>query len=67
MQLKCFLQFDDLVAILPEWLADSYAEQYQIRKLRLGEEGIFKTLYASIKEQDNNIAYIKQFIHLGKG
>jgi len=54
------------VAVLPEWLADSYALQYQMQKLRLGESGVFKTLYVTLKKQDQEVLYIDHFIQLGK-
>jgi LysR family transcriptional regulator, regulator for metE and metH len=54
------------VCVLPEWLADNYAQQYQVSKLRLGQEGIFKTLYATVKKQDQHMSYIDHFIKLGK-
>ena len=54
------------VCVLPEWLADSYSQQYNVQKLRLGEAGIYNTLYASIKVQDQTIPYLKEFIRLGQ-
>ncbi|WP_019613059.1 LysR family transcriptional regulator [Psychromonas ossibalaenae] len=54
------------VCVLPEWLADNLSEQYNVKKLRLGEQGIYKTLYAMIKKQDKSIPYINKFIKLGK-
>ncbi|PKF63164.1 LysR family transcriptional regulator [Psychromonas sp. psych-6C06] len=54
------------VSVLPEWLADSYATQYQVSKLRLGKAGLFKTLYVTVKKQDQEVLYIKDFIDLGK-
>jgi len=54
------------VCVLPEWLADSSSEQYRVKKLRLGKEGIYKTLYAMVKKQDQHITYINKFIELGK-
>lgn len=53
------------VCVLPEWLANTYCQQYQVKKLRLGKKGIFKTLYAAIKKEDQDIAYINAFIKLG--
>ncbi|PKG40611.1 LysR family transcriptional regulator [Psychromonas sp. Urea-02u-13] len=53
------------VCVLPEWLADSYAAQYKVSKLRLGKQGVFKTLYAVLKKEDQNVAYIEHFIELG--
>lgn len=55
------------VSVLPEWLADSYSEQYKVKKLRIGSQGLSSTLYASVKKQDDSVPYIQQFIHLGKG
>ena len=54
------------VCVLPEWLADSYAQQYAVSKLRLGDDGVFKTLYATIKVQDRSLNYLQRFIELGK-
>ncbi|MFT6985137.1 MAG: LysR family transcriptional regulator for metE and metH [Psychromonas sp.] len=54
------------VCVLPEWLADSSSEQYGVKKLRLGNKGIHKTLYAMIKKQDQSITYINNFIEFGK-
>ena len=54
------------VCVLPEWLADSYSQQYNVQKLRLGKTGIYNTLYASIKIQDQAVPYINEFIKLGK-
>lgn len=54
------------VCVLPEWLADSYAQQYGITKLRLGNHGLFKTLYVTVKEQDKRLQYLQRFIELGQ-
>jgi len=54
------------VCVLPQWLADSYSEQYKVKCLRLGEEGVFSTLYACIKTEDKAVPYINEFIDLGK-
>lgn len=54
------------VCVLPEWLADSSSEQYRVKKLRLGKQGIYKTLYAMLKKQDQTIPYINKFIEIGK-
>ncbi|GLS89593.1 LysR family transcriptional regulator [Psychromonas marina] len=54
------------VCVLPEWLADSYAQQYCVSKLRLGEKGLFKTLYATVKKQDKTLHYLRHFIALGQ-
>lgn len=53
------------VCVLPEWLADSYSLQYHVKKIRLGKKGIYKTLYAAIKKEDQEVSYINAFIKLG--
>jgi len=54
------------VCVLPQWLADNYSEAYQVKRLRLGTNGIFSTLYACIKTEDKMVPYINEFIKLGK-
>jgi LysR family transcriptional regulator for metE and metH len=54
------------VCVLPEWLADKHAEEFGISKLHLGEQGLFKTLYATVKVQDKSLNYLQRFIELGK-
>jgi LysR family transcriptional regulator for metE and metH len=54
------------VCVLPQWLADSYSEEYKIKPLRLGANGIYSTLYACIKTEDKSVSYINEFIKLGK-
>lgn len=54
------------VCVLPEWLADSYSQQYHVRKLRLGAHGIYSTLYATVKTEEQAIPYINEFIQLAK-
>ncbi len=54
------------VCVLPEWLADSYSQQYKVQKLRLGAAGVYNTLYACVKTADQTTPYIQEFIRLGK-
>ena len=54
------------VCVLPQWLAGSYSEEYKIKPLRLGVNGIYSTLYACIKTEDKTVPYIDDFIKLGK-
>jgi LysR family transcriptional regulator for metE and metH len=53
------------VCVLLEWLADSYGLQYHVKKIGLGKKGIYKTLYAASKKEDQKVPYINDFIKLG--
>lgn len=54
------------VAVLPAWLAENYRQELSITCCRLGDKGLFNTLYASIKKQDHGIPYIADFIALAQ-
>lgn len=54
------------VCILPEWLADNYRQNMALDKIRLGEEGIQKKLFVALRERDKEIAYMQQFIAIGR-
>lgn len=54
------------VCTLPDWLLEKYRESYPIRGVRLGEEGVDKTLYLVFRREDEEKAYLKDFIHLGR-
>lgn len=50
------------VAALPNWAANDYLTRGWVRGMRLGREGIWCTLYAVLREEDLQRAYIKDFI-----
>jgi len=54
------------VTVLPAWLADKYCQQLPVTTIRLGKQGLIKTLFAAIREKDMDIRYIQCFIELGK-
>ncbi len=54
------------VCVLPEWLADNYRRNMALKKIRLGEDGIQKKLFAALRERDKDIAYMQQFIAIGR-
>lgn len=54
------------VCVLPEWLADNYRQNMALKKIRLGEDGIQKKLFAALRERDKDIAYMQQFIAIGR-
>lgn len=54
------------VCVLPEWLADTYVDQLNIKKIPIGDKGLKKTLFVALRKQDREIAYMKQFMDVGK-
>lgn len=54
------------VMTLPRWLAKIYCDKYPLRALGLGEEGVYKTLYAAFKQSDKETPYIHNFLNIGK-
>lgn len=58
------------VCVLPEWLATHYCKKLKnkipLKTIRLGKNGIHKKLYLAMHHSDQEIPYIKKFIHTGK-
>lgn len=54
------------VCVLPEWLADNYRQGMTLQKIRLGEQGMWKKLFIALRGQDREIAYMQQFIAIGR-
>ncbi len=54
------------VTVLPKWLAEEYCQTLSVSTLRLGGEGLTKTLFAAMREDDVGISYIQTFIDLAK-
>jgi len=54
------------VTVLPNWLADDYCTKLAVAKVRLGQHGLNKTLYAAMRQTDVTIDYMRQFVTMGK-
>lgn len=54
------------VTVLPSWLADKYCQQLSVTTVRLGQQGLIKTLFSAMRETDIDIQYMKMFVYLGK-
>lgn len=54
------------VTVLPHWLAQNYTDRLPLRALRLGHNGIHKTLHAVVREKDAEVFYILTFIEMGR-
>jgi LysR family transcriptional regulator for metE and metH len=50
------------IATLPDWLVSSLTQQSLIQSYRLGEKGVFKTLYARYQPKSNQLAAIEELI-----
>ncbi|WLD59267.1 LysR family transcriptional regulator [Salinispirillum sp. LH 10-3-1] len=50
------------VCTLPDWLAKRYQQEYPIKHLQLGDEGVAKTLYLVYRAADAGIDYLADFV-----
>lgn len=50
------------VSVLPNWLAKQYCQKMNIKILKLGKNGINKSINIGIRNEDKNIEYIKSFV-----
>lgn len=54
------------VAALPNWALTEYLEQGWLRICHLGEEGVWRTLYAAVRTEDAESDYLQAFIKQAK-
>jgi len=54
------------VCVLPEWLADIKSKNFNLKKIRIGKNGLYRKLLLAIRESDQTIPYISKFIATGK-
>ncbi|MBL0711922.1 MAG: LysR family transcriptional regulator, partial [Colwellia sp.] len=50
------------IATLPDWLVSSLTKQSLVQTKRIGEKGIYKTLYARYQPDSKLTSVIKEFI-----
>lgn len=50
------------VAALPNWALTEYLGQGWLRVCRLGENGVWRTLYAAVRTEDADTHYLKAFV-----
>lgn len=50
------------IAALPNWALAEYSGQSLIKTLRLGEKGVWRTLFAAVRSEDQQAAYISEFL-----
>ncbi len=54
------------VCVLPEWLVDIKNKDMNLKKIRIGNQGLFQKLYLAMREADKTVPYIRQFIVVGR-
>ncbi len=54
------------VCVLPEWLADIKNKDLNLKKIQIGEQGLYQKLYLAMREADKAVPYIRQFIEVGQ-
>ena len=54
------------VCALPNWALTEYLERDYVRAVRLGEQGLWSTLYAAIRKESADAAYMKDFLRTAK-
>ncbi|QOJ21712.1 MAG: LysR family transcriptional regulator [Gammaproteobacteria bacterium] len=54
------------VCVLPEWLADIKNKNLNLKKIQIGDQGLFQKLYLAMREVDKVIPYIREFIVVGQ-
>ncbi len=50
------------VAALPNWVAAEYLARDWVKALPLGEGGVWCTLYAALREEDVELAFVQDFL-----
>lgn len=54
------------VCALPDWVAKDYVQRGWIKTKKLGEHGVWCTLYAAIRHEDINLPFMQDFVHSAK-
>jgi len=50
------------VCALPSWAAQEYVQRGWVKTLPLGAGGIWRTLYAAVREEEAEIAFVQDFL-----
>lgn len=54
------------VAALPNWALTEYLNQGWLRVCHLGPQGVWRTLYAAVRDEDTDAPYIKDFLTIAR-
>jgi LysR family transcriptional regulator for metE and metH len=54
------------VCALPSWAAQEYVSRGWVKTLKLGEKGVWRTLYAAVRAEDMEIAFVNDFLETAR-
>ncbi len=54
------------VAAVPNWALTEYTEHDLLKTVRLGEKGVWRTLYAAVRVEDDHTPYMQEFWETAK-
>src|SRR5690606_15712586 len=54
------------ICALPGWLVQEYESSLPITSLRIGKQGIMKSIFLGIRKGDEHIPYVTDFINLAE-
>lgn len=54
------------ICALPGWLVDDYSKMMPLKSLRFGKEGIHKQIFLGIRQGEDHISYLNDFINLAQ-
>lgn len=54
------------VAALPNWALTEHIGQAPLKTLRLGPQGVWRTLYAGVRSEDRGASYIDEFLTIAR-
>lgn len=54
------------VCALPDWAAQEYVQRGWVQTVPLGLHGVWRTLFAAVREEDAETAYVKDFLLTAK-
>jgi LysR family transcriptional regulator for metE and metH len=54
------------VAALPNWALTEYTEHDLVKTVRLGDKGVWRTLFAAVRTEDKESAYISEFMQIAQ-
>ncbi|QNT79245.1 HTH-type transcriptional regulator MetR [Entomobacter blattae] len=54
------------ISAMPLWLVQEYSYKYAVTPVRLGKNGIFKSIYLGTRKDDLTIPYLNAFIEIAK-
>ena len=54
------------VTVLPDWLARNYTQSLPVTIVKLGKKGVRKTLFAAMRDGEQDTPYMQQFVELGQ-